>query len=67
MKCKIDENLKKCPCSYSGCSKKGKCCDCLEFHIKNKELPACVFPKDIEKTYNRSFEKFAELVKEGKI
>jgi hypothetical protein len=32
-----------------------------------RELPACVFPDNVEKTYNRSFEKFAELVKEGKI
>jgi hypothetical protein len=32
-----------------------------------RELPACVFPDDIERTFNRSFEKFAELVREGKI
>jgi hypothetical protein len=32
-----------------------------------RELPACVFPDDIERTFNRSFEKFAELVKAGKI
>jgi hypothetical protein len=32
-----------------------------------RELPACVFPNDVEKTYNRSFEKFAELLKNGKI
>jgi hypothetical protein len=32
-----------------------------------RELPACVFPDDIERTFNRSFEKFAELVKTGKI
>jgi hypothetical protein len=32
-----------------------------------RELPACCFPADVERTYNRSFEKFAELVKDGKI
>jgi len=32
-----------------------------------RELPACCFPDEIEKTYNRSFEKFAELVQSGKV
>jgi len=32
-----------------------------------RELPACVFPDNVERTFNRSFEKFAELVKNGKI
>ncbi|MFH1425785.1 MAG: DUF6485 family protein [archaeon] len=59
-------NLKRCNCTYP-CSKKGTCCDCLHFHLENKKLPACCFPKDIEKTYDRSFEKFAQLVNEGKI
>lgn len=66
MQCKIQENKEKCPCTYP-CDKKGKCCDCLHEHLSNKELPACCFPADIERTYNRSFEKFAECVKEGKI
>ena len=65
MECKINENKAICPCTYPGCSKKGRCCECLEHHLENKELPACCFPKDIEKTYDRSFKKFVELVKEG--
>ena len=32
-----------------------------------RELPGCFFPKDAERTYNRSFEYFAGLVKNGKI
>jgi|GEM_PF-6359399 len=32
----------------------------------NKELPACCFSKEIEKTYNRSFERFAESVSSKK-
>ena len=59
MECKKEENLKSCNCTYS-CSKKGVCCDCLKFHLAMKELPACCFPDDVEKTYDRSFEKFAE-------
>lgn len=62
MECKKEENKEKCNCTYPGCDKKGICCDCLKYHLERKELPACCFPEDIEKTYDRSFEKFAELV-----
>lgn len=65
MECKKEQNLKDCNCSYPGCSRKGICCECLKSHLKNRELPACFFPDDVEKTYDRSFEKFAELVKKG--
>ncbi|MCL2704641.1 MAG: DUF6485 family protein [Spirochaetaceae bacterium] len=40
-------NLKKCNCSYSGCSRKGICCECLSYHRSQKELPACYFPQNI--------------------
>jgi len=42
------------------------CCECLKYHLARRELPACCFPEDVEKTYDRSFEKFAELVKKQK-
>ncbi len=58
MECKIKENLKDCPCTYSGCDKKGKCCDCIKYHLSRDELPACCFSAETEKTYDRSFEKF---------
>lgn len=61
MECKKSENKKNCNCTYP-CEKKGVCCECLKSHLQNRELPACCFPENIEKTYNRSFEKFAELV-----
>jgi len=64
--CKKSENLKKCNCSYP-CEKKGICCECISYHLKRRELPACYFDKETEKTYDRSFERFAELVKQGKI
>ena len=63
MECRKEKNLKKCNCSYPGCPKKGVCCECLHYHLARKELPACCFPDDIAKTDERSFEKFAELVK----
>jgi len=67
MECKKEQNLQDCNCTYEGCSRKGVCCDCLKYHLKMKQLPACCFPEDVEKKYDRSFEKFAELVNEGKI
>jgi hypothetical protein len=30
-------------------------------------LPACCFPDDVERTYDRSFARFAALVNEGKV
>jgi len=59
MDCKKSENLKNCNCTYS-CGKKGMCCECLHYHLAMKQLPACCFPPSAEKTYDRSFEKFAE-------
>lgn len=67
MECKKENNLKKCNCSYSPCSRKGVCCDCLSYHLKMRELPACYFPNEVEKTYDRSFERFAQLVNSKKV
>jgi hypothetical protein len=67
MECKKEKNLETCNCSYAGCSRKGVCCDCLRYHLAMRQLPACCFPDDVEKTYDRSFERFAELVRESKV
>ena len=53
-----DINLKGCNCSYEPCSRKGMCCECIAYHMKNDELPACYFSTDIEKTYDRSISNF---------
>ncbi|HDI79252.1 MAG TPA: cytosolic protein [Desulfobacteraceae bacterium] len=67
MECQKEKNLKRCTCTYEPCDKKGMCCECISYHLRMRELPGCVFPKDAEATYNRSFEYFARLVQEGKI
>lgn len=59
MECKQKETLDDCTCTYDGCSRKGICCDCLSYHLKQRQLPGCCFPRDAEKTYDRSFENFA--------
>jgi len=64
VECKKEKNLKGCNCSYEPCSRKGVCCECLSYHLKNRELPACCFPEAAERTYDRSFRHFARLVLE---
>ncbi|MEW6557564.1 MAG: DUF6485 family protein [Elusimicrobiota bacterium] len=56
--CNIDRNLTKCTCTYQPCSRKGICCECVSYHLKNGELPGCFFPKEAERTYDRSIAKF---------
>ncbi len=59
MECKKAENMKNCNCSYP-CSKKGVCCDCIAYHRRNNELPACYFTDKAEKSYDRSVRKFLQ-------
>jgi hypothetical protein len=63
MECNQSANMKDCNCSYEPCSRKGKCCECLQYHLRMQELPACCFPDDVERTYNRSFKRFAQIYK----
>jgi hypothetical protein len=65
MECKKQDNLLNCNCSYEPCSRKGMCCECISYHRSMRELPACFFPDNVEKTYDRSYEKFATLVSKG--
>lgn len=57
---KFKRNMERCNCSYQGCSRKGNCCECLHYHLAMDELPACLFPDDVERTYDRSFKRFIE-------
>ena len=58
--CTVEQNKQKCNCSYEPCERKGICCECLRYHRQLGELPACFFPADVERTYDRSIEKFIE-------
>jgi len=61
MECQIDENKAKCPCTYEPCPRKGKCCDCISYHLESEELPGCVFPAGVESTFDRSFARFVDV------
>ena len=66
MDCHLENNKKNCNCTYDPCPRKGACCQCISYHTARKELPACCFPAAAEKTYDRSFRHFSELVRQGK-
>lgn len=53
-----EKNMQKCNCSYEPCERKGICCECLAYHKESNELPACYFSDEIEKSWDRSIEKF---------
>lgn len=59
--CKIEQNKADCNCTYEPCSRKGICCECLIYHRRSGELPACYFPKEVEITYDRSIERFIQI------
>jgi len=67
MECKKESNLEHCNCSYEPCSRKGICCECIQAHLRHRELPGCAFPDKAERTYDRSFEHFARLVNQGQV
>ena len=54
MSCENNKKMK-CPCTYT-CSKHGKCCECIAYHLQAGEFPACCFSKEAEIKYDRSFE-----------
>jgi hypothetical protein len=60
MECKRESNKQFCNCTFS-CSKKGVCCECIQYHRSMGELPACYFPPDIERTGDRSITRFLHL------
>ena len=58
MECRREENASTCPCTYDYCDKKGMCCECIKYHRSRGELPGCLFPPEVERTYDRSIEAF---------
>ena len=61
MECQIETNKSRCICTYEPCSRKGKCCECIRYHWEHGELPGCLFPPEIERTYDRSLERFISV------
>ncbi|MFC1501861.1 DUF6485 family protein [bacterium] len=53
--------MAQCNCTYEPCSRKGNCCECLSYHRRAGELPACYFDDAAERTYDRSIRHFISL------
>ncbi|MDZ7797159.1 MAG: DUF6485 family protein [Candidatus Marinimicrobia bacterium] len=45
MECRMEENLRNCNCTYS-CPRKGICCECIEYHRRKRQLPACFYGRN---------------------
>ncbi|NMB73944.1 MAG: hypothetical protein GYA21_02305 [Myxococcales bacterium] len=59
--CDKEKNRRDCNCTYEPCSRKGICCECIAYHRRAGELPACFFPPEVERTYDRSIACFVRL------
>jgi len=59
MECiRLDIDLRDYISIYERCARHGSCCACLRYHLDSRELPACAFPAEVERTWDRSFERF---------
>jgi len=58
MECISEKNKQYCNCTYEHCPRKHKCCECLHYHRRQGQLPACFFSAEAEATYDRSIEHF---------
>lgn len=56
----LEANLAVCNCTYEPCSRKGVCCECIQYHSRMGELPACMFSDDVERTFDRSIRRFVK-------
>jgi hypothetical protein len=62
--CNQEKLKESCTCTYD-CSRQGKCCECISYHLSMDQLPGCAFAKiskQAESSYDRSFKHFARLV-----
>ena len=62
MPCKHNDTIR-CNCTYA-CPRRGKCCDCVAYHRRTGEFPACFFTDKAERAYDRSLEALVEDRKE---
>jgi hypothetical protein len=63
MECKQEKNKAACACTYEPCNRKGTCCECIAYHRENGEMPGCLFPPEVERTYDRSIARFVTCYK----
>ncbi|RME41140.1 MAG: hypothetical protein D6794_01090 [Deltaproteobacteria bacterium] len=45
-----------CRCSYTACSRRGNCCQCVAYHRDKGEFPGCFFSVEGERTWDRTLD-----------
>ena len=63
--CHLEKNKGRCACTYEPCERKGRCCECIAYHWKMKQLPGCLFSPEGERSYDRSVRRFIAENKEA--
>lgn len=58
MECSFDQNMAGCTCTYTSCTRRGKCCECVAYHRSKNQVPGCFFTSEGEASYDRSFSRF---------
>lgn len=58
MDCNRTANIQNCTCTYEPCPRKGVCCECIAYHRRYDEVPGCLFPPEVERTYDRTIARF---------
>lgn len=66
MNCQKTDNLINCNCTCDPCPRKGICCECIHYHRRLGELPACYFSTAGERSYNRSIAHFVMTEMKGR-
>jgi hypothetical protein len=61
--CSAEANRAGCNCTWEPCPRKGVCCECIAYHRSMGEAPACLFPAEAERTFDRSLRRLAATVK----
>lgn len=59
------DNKISCSCTYTSCSRRGRCCECIAYHRRLGEAPGCLFSKAAERTYDRSISMLYKDSKSG--
>ena len=62
--CNVKKNKDRCNCTYEPCGRKGVCCECVGYHWGMGQFPACFFPDDVEKSWDRSVDRFIQTYQE---
>lgn len=56
-----ERNKEFCRCPHPECDKHVMCCDCLQYHLKRRELPVCIDTTNVDKILDKDLRAYVEL------